>query len=113
MALNKSNTAEGSMKTAMKIYNQYGFRKLYLGFASTLTRECNALAIYFTSYEVLMRKLNSQSSHVSLTSALLAGGTAGLITWTITYPIDYIKTLIQTDSIEKPRHTSMLGYLKE
>lgn len=101
------------MKTAMKIYNQYGFKKLYLGFASTLTRECTALAIYFTTYEVLMRKFNSESNNVSLTSALLAGGTSGLVTWTITYPIDYIKTLIQTDSFEKPRQTSMMGYLRE
>ena len=96
------------MKTAIKIYKNYGFRKLYLGFTSTLTRESNALAIYFTTYELLMRKLNSQSAPVSLTSALLAGGLAGVATWTLTYPLDYIKTLVQTDDIVKPRQTSMI-----
>jgi len=60
-----------------------------------------------------MRKLNSQSGSVSLTSALLAGGLAGVATWTVAYPIDYIKTLAQTDDLVKPRQTSMLGYLRE
>lgn len=61
-----------------------------------------------------MRELNKKNSGpVSLTSALLAGGLSGVATWTLTYPIDYIKTLVQTDNIEKPRQTSMIGYLKE
>lgn len=60
-----------------------------------------------------MRKLNTQSAPVSLTSALLAGGLAGVATWTLTYPLDYIKTLVQTDDLVKPRQTSMLGYLRE
>jgi hypothetical protein len=46
-----------------------------------------------------MRRLNAASSEVSLTSALLAGGLAGVATWTVTYPLDYIKTLVQTDSL--------------
>lgn len=61
-----------------------------------------------------MRRLNkNKEGPVSLVSALLAGGSAGVVTWFFTYPIDYIKTLVQTDSLENPRQTSMLGYLKE
>lgn len=70
------------------------------------------MAIYFTVYDLLMRKLN-QSGTVSLTNALLAGGLSGVATWSVAYPIDYIKTLIQTDDLSKPRQTSMAGYLKE
>ena len=51
-----------------------------------------------------MRTMNKNAKEISLGTALLAGGLAGSFTWTCTYPIDYIKTLIQTDSIEKPRH---------
>lgn len=71
------------------------------------------MAIYFTSYELLMRQWNSELAPISLATALLAGGLAGVATWTLTYPIDYIKTLVQTDSLDKPRQTSMLGYLRE
>ena len=57
--------------------------------------------------------LNPDPKNVSLPKSLLAGGSAGLITWLILYPFDYIKTLIQTDSLSKPRHTTMYGYLRE
>jgi len=39
------------------------------------------------------------NGQVSLTGSLLSGGLAGLTTWAIIYPIDYVKTLIQTDSL--------------
>jgi solute carrier family 25 carnitine/acylcarnitine transporter 20/29 len=71
------------------------------------------LAIYFTSYEFLMRMLHSQSGPVCLTSALLSGGLAGVATYFTNYRIDYLKTLIQTDDLVKPRHTSMFGYYRE
>jgi hypothetical protein len=38
VALNKENKADGSLKTAIKINKLYGFKKLYLGFVSTLSR---------------------------------------------------------------------------
>ena len=46
-------------------------------------------------------------------NALLAGGMAGVFTWGASYPLDFIKTLIQTDNIEKPKHNSMMGYFRE
>lgn len=36
-----------------------------------------------------------------------------MVTWAFTYPIDYIKTLAQTDDLVKPRQNSMMGYLRE
>jgi hypothetical protein len=51
-----------------------------------------------------MRSLNKTNpGPVSLKSALLAGGIAGVAAWTFAYPIDYIKTLIQTDDLVKPK----------
>lgn len=35
------------------------------------------------------------------------------MTWTGCYPLDYIKTLIQTDDLSNPRHTTTRGYFKE
>lgn len=50
---------------------------------------------------------------VPIWAALLSGGISGVLTWTFSYPMDYIKTLIQTDSLENPRHKTMRGYYKE
>jgi hypothetical protein len=48
-----------------------------------------------------MREFNKQKDiQVSLTSALMAGGLAGVATWTIAYPLDYIKTIVQTDDLK-------------
>ena len=47
-------------------------------------RESIAYSAYFKTYETLYDKYNLNS--------FLSGGIAGLINWTVTYPIDTIKT---------------------
>ena len=51
------------------------------GFFSTYCRESIAMSLYFGSYFNLKKKF----------SPLVSGGMAGLINWTLTYPIDVIK----------------------
>lgn len=60
----------------------------------------------------MIRVFNKDIDNPALASALLSGGLAGLATWLVVYPIDYIKTLIQSDSLHNPKHNSMAGYLK-
>ena len=57
------------------------------------------MGIYFTTYHYLTQTFNSDSNKPSIISTLLSGGTAGLFTWIGTYPIDFVKTLIQCDDI--------------
>lgn len=54
------------------------------GFAMTVARESIAFSIYFKTYEY-MHDICKYNSYIS-------GGMAGLMNWTITYPIDIIKT---------------------
>lgn len=100
------------MKTAINIFQQHGLTKLYLGYRPTFLRESIGLTIYFTVYELLTRWMSPNPKNVTMSNALLAGGTAGVFTWLFTYPLDFVKTLIQTDSIAQPRHNSMMGYLR-
>ena len=51
------------------------------GFFSTCCRESIAMSLYFGSYFNLKKKVNP----------LVAGGMAGLINWTLIYPIDVIR----------------------
>ena len=101
------------MGKAKEIFNTYGLRKLYLGFNSTLCRESLCLIIYFSVYEIVNRWLNPDPKKILMINALLAGGISGVVTWAAAYPFDFVKTLIQTDNIEKPRHNSMMAYFKE
>lgn len=62
---------------------------LYRGFPLTVFLEGVSCGIYFSSYNYLREKqINS----------FLSGGISGVISWTIIYPIDTIKTRIQSDN---------------
>ena len=107
--LNRDANGEGSVKTAVNIYKKYGLRKLYLGFGPTWLRE-SALGIYFGIYDAAFtyyKKSNSESN-----SSLLAGGLAGVATWSAMYPVDYVKTIMQSDSLEKPQYKNSMEILR-
>lgn len=99
------DSTEGSIKTAVNMYKQHGIQKVFLGMNSTILREALGLSIYFGVYDELIANFKN-NGQVSLIGSLLSGGLAGLTTWGLIYPIDYVKTLIQTDSLEKPRYKS-------
>lgn len=82
----------------MNIYKQYGLQKLYLGFNPTALRESIGLSAYFGTYDLFIRHFTDKNT-VSLLGSLLSGGIAGIACWMSMYPIDYVKTLIQTDSL--------------
>lgn len=73
-----------------------------MGFNATFLREIIANAVYFYSYEFIMRKfaLEGQgSSSAPIMTAFFAGGLAGCNSWLFTYPIDYVKTLMQSQCL--------------
>lgn len=85
----------------------HGVRQgLFRGFAITFLRDCPNIGIYFVSYEWLKGLLHPSNgtllfgtSELSGSLAvLLAGGTAGILSWALSYPIDVIKTRIQADT---------------
>lgn len=43
-----------------------------------------------------------------LSVSLVAGGLAGLSYWSFVYPIDYIKTLVQTDDLANRKYSGMI-----
>lgn len=92
----------GSVDCGIQIYKNYGVKGLYLGFNVTLLREVVALSEYFGVYEYAMRVFSpdgDDSSKTPMMVAFLAGGMAGCASWLFSYPIDYIKTLIQSQHL--------------
>jgi len=71
------------------------------------------MATYFGTYETLKRKMLSDSKNVPIWASIFAGGISGITTWTVTYPFDYIKTLMQCDSLENPKHKTGTAYLRD
>ena len=79
-------------------------------------KEVPAFGLYFSSYDyvkdtvntILAQRLGSNAtategydSHAWLASAV-AGGASGCITWAVVYPVDVVKTQIQTTSLDSP-----------
>ena len=96
------NKYRGSIDAGRDIYRRFGSRGLFLGFNSTFVREVLANAVYFYSYEYIMRLFapEGQSSlHAPIMTAFLAGGLAGMNSWLFTYPVDYVKTIMQSQNL--------------
>ena len=58
--------------------------KLKYGKYASLCRETTSIPIYFSTYEYMKDSMGY--------SPAISGGSAGLVHWTITYPIDVIRT---------------------
>lgn len=64
------------------------------------------IGVYFGTYDYSM-KYWFQSKDMRERS-LLSGGLAGVFTWFLMYPVDFVKTLIQSDSIENPKYRNAM-----
>lgn len=101
-----------SMQCLTSSVRAHGLRGgLFKGFGITFLRDCPNIGIYFGSYEWLKGLLHPSHGTVLLGNSelsgnlavLLAGGSAGILSWALSYPIDVIKTRIQADTTGKYR----------
>ena len=74
--------------------NPLKINDLFRGFNITLARESIATGVYFGSYFHIMDKYSNNTNTNTL--SFFAGGTAGVLGWAITYPLDTIKTRIMS-----------------
>lgn len=76
---------------------------LFHGTKITVCREAPAFGIYMLVFTGVRRRL-TPSSHVDppLSVDLIAGGAAGVASWSSTIPIDVIKSRLQSDSPGDP-----------
>ncbi len=91
----------GSLNAAYVIIRKYGLRGFYKGMVPTALRECTGLTFFFTVIDYLTKLLappgvpkKDHPFHVPF----IAGGLGGTAYWCFNYPLDYVKTLMQSDS---------------
>ncbi|TEB38505.1 mitochondrial carrier [Coprinellus micaceus] len=100
----QSNTSplySGPLDAVKKIYAQRGIAGIYKGQVATLYREASGYGIYFLAYEELvqreMAKKGIRRDQINPLNAVLYGAAAGYALWAVIYPIDMIKSRMQTD----------------
>lgn len=69
--------------------------QLMRGTCLTVLRDVPAVTVYFISFEYLCNMHSMHRDQLSVFNLMLAGGTAGCLSWLFTYPIDVIKTRYQ------------------
>ena len=92
---------QGSSYVVFKeIWKHAGLRGLYYGGTITALRDSFGYGWYFWSYELTKRLLLSRQPDpfIPPTAAevLISGGIAGVVTWVSIYPLDVLKTRLQT-----------------
>ena len=92
----------GSLDASIKILKDYGIMGLYRGFVPTVIRSGFGNIFYFGAYETILRaSINSsqKSSEASVLARMIGGAVAGVFFMTSIYPMDYVKTVMQSDHL--------------
>lgn len=78
-----------------------------------------AMATYFGIYELVWRECDKYepeekfSTQQNMMISFFGGGLAGSGSWLFTYPIDYIKTLIQSESLEARKYKNSIDCVRK
>ena len=102
----KANKYSGSVDCFRKIVSENGIKGLYQGLVITILRELPAYMIYFGSYETLMQiseKKYGNRSNIPITNIMTYGAIAGMLLWIGTFPIDVLKSIIQSQEFNKKK----------
>jgi solute carrier family 25 carnitine/acylcarnitine transporter 20/29 len=97
--------SQSSLAIAKEIWARNGVRGLYFGGGVTSVRDAVGYGFYFCSYEICKRALKTSEEdtpRVAGAKILLAGGVAGIVTWASIFPLDVVKTRVQTQSFTLP-----------
>lgn len=94
---------KGPIDCLKKIYSANGLKGLYQGQVPTLAREFIGFGAYFTAYEYLVQQEMISSGfrrdELSTFKVCFFGAMAGYSMWISAFPIDVIKSKMQTDGI--------------
>ena len=93
----------GGTDVVRQLYAQGGIRSVFRGSAATLARDGPGSAAYFAAYEYIKRALTptdpvtgQATGKLSLTAITCAGAGAGVAMWIPVFPIDTVKSRLQT-----------------
>lgn len=102
---------EGSFGALYEIYSRNGFQYgIFNGYFVTCIRLITGCGIYFSTYEYFKMSQDTESSEgvAKTLKVLTAGGMSGFFTWLTIYPLDCLKTMMQStvDNVGATRVTS-------
>jgi len=101
-----SRAYTSTLDCTMQTIRMDGVRGLFRGGSSTMLREIPGTAVWFSTYDIASRRIHQLYTHFANVregttppgpiNQCLSGAIAGCLYWLIPYPIDTIKTKVQT-----------------
>lgn len=92
----------GGIDVVRQLYKEGGIRSVFRGSAMTLARDGPGSAAYFAVYEYVKRSLSPKDAEgnatgeLSLPAVMTAGGAAGVAMWIPVFPVDTVKSRLQS-----------------
>lgn len=92
----------GGVDVVRQLYKEGGIRSVFRGSAMTLARDGPGSAAYFAVYEYVKRSLSPKDAEgnatgeLSLPAVMTAGGAAGVAMWIPVFPVDTVKSRLQS-----------------
>lgn len=93
---------KGGLDVVRQLYKEGGIRSVFRGSAMTLARDGPGSAAYFATYEYVKRSLTPKDAdgnatgQLSLPAVIVAGASAGVAMWIPVFPVDTIKSRLQS-----------------
>lgn len=107
--LSQSSTQKTLVSSIVRqIYANNGIRGLFRGLDITLLREIQSYGVWFLSYELIIQQVikyhgYSSRDQISTIELLGSGAAAGNLLWLSAYPLDVIKSNVQSDKFENSK----------
>lgn len=106
----------GPFALVKEMVERHGPLSVFKGWNATIAREIPGYAFYFLTYELALRAATPAGKTVNDLSSLtllLCGATSGLGMWLTCYPLDVVKSRMQSDAIDPAKRqypTSLACY---
>ncbi|KAF1973331.1 mitochondrial carrier [Bimuria novae-zelandiae CBS 107.79] len=101
-----SSDSTTSYGIARDVWRREGIRGLYYGGGITSVRDAFGYGWYFWTYEWTKQAMSepTDTDRQAAVKVLLCGGLAGVVTWASIFPLDVVKTRVQTQLLDTPSH---------
>jgi len=98
MSMERGNLRKKPLQIIKQIYTEEGLGGFTRGLGVTILREVPSMTLYFGLYNSLKQLLTPTNGPIPVWGQILAGGSAGAMSWASIYPIDVVKTRLQSTS---------------
>ncbi|PNY30049.1 Mitochondrial carnitine carrier, partial [Tolypocladium capitatum] len=106
----------GAVDVVRQLYREGGLRSVFRGSVATVARDGPGSAAYFAAYEYIKRAMSPRdpvtgrpTGELSLAAVTCAGAGAGVAMWTPIFPVDTVKSRMQTAE----GHVTLGGVVRE